>query len=50
MNREELRGMVEDMTTSARRGVLGENVARAYKLFERQKELGITAGRREHLL
>ena len=32
---EELRGMVEDMTTSGRRGVLGENVARAYKLLER---------------
>jgi predicted TIM-barrel fold metal-dependent hydrolase len=30
---EELRGMVEGMTTSARRGVLGENVARAYKLM-----------------
>lgn len=30
---EELRGMVEGMTTSARRGVLGENVARAYGLM-----------------
>ena len=30
---EELRGMVEGMTATARRGVLGENVARAYKLF-----------------
>ncbi len=29
---EELRGMVAGMTTNARRGVLGENVARAYKL------------------
>jgi len=29
----ELRGMVEGMTTTARRGVLGENVARAFKLF-----------------
>jgi uncharacterized protein len=31
---EELRGMVEGMATSARRGVLGENVARAYKLID----------------
>jgi predicted TIM-barrel fold metal-dependent hydrolase len=31
---EELRGMVAGMTTSARRGVLGENVARAYKLID----------------
>jgi predicted TIM-barrel fold metal-dependent hydrolase len=31
---EELRGMVEGMTTSARRGVLGENVARAYRLID----------------
>jgi predicted TIM-barrel fold metal-dependent hydrolase len=30
---EELRGMVDGMTPSARRGVLGENVARAYKLL-----------------
>lgn len=30
---EELRGMVEGMTTSSRRGVLGENVAKAYKLM-----------------
>jgi uncharacterized protein len=30
---EELRGMVEGMTTAARRGVLGENVARAYGLI-----------------
>jgi predicted TIM-barrel fold metal-dependent hydrolase len=30
---EELRGMVDGMTTSARRGVLGENVARAYRLM-----------------
>jgi predicted TIM-barrel fold metal-dependent hydrolase len=29
----ELRGMVEGMTPSARRGVLGENVARAYRLM-----------------
>jgi predicted TIM-barrel fold metal-dependent hydrolase len=29
----ELRGMVEGMTTSARRGVLGENVAQAYRLI-----------------
>jgi uncharacterized protein len=29
----ELRGMVEGMTTTARRGVLGENVARAFKLL-----------------
>ncbi|HXR24915.1 MAG TPA: amidohydrolase family protein [Candidatus Binataceae bacterium] len=29
---EELRGMVEGMSSSARRGVLGENVARAYNL------------------
>jgi predicted TIM-barrel fold metal-dependent hydrolase len=29
----ELRGMVEGMTTTARRGVLGENVARAYNLL-----------------
>jgi predicted TIM-barrel fold metal-dependent hydrolase len=29
----ELRGMVEGMTTPARRGVLGENVARAFKLL-----------------
>ncbi len=31
---EELQGMVEGMTPTARRGVLGENVARAYKLLE----------------
>jgi uncharacterized protein len=30
---EELRGMVGGMTTTARRGVLGENVARAYNLM-----------------
>jgi predicted TIM-barrel fold metal-dependent hydrolase len=30
---EELRGMVEGMSSSARRGVLGENVARAYNLI-----------------
>ncbi len=30
---EELRGMVAGMTTSARRGVLGENVARAFNLI-----------------
>ena len=30
---EELRGMVEGMTTAGRRGVLGENVARAYGLI-----------------
>ncbi|MGH7986233.1 MAG: amidohydrolase family protein [Candidatus Binataceae bacterium] len=30
---EELRGMVEGMSAAARRGVLGENVARAYKLL-----------------
>jgi predicted TIM-barrel fold metal-dependent hydrolase len=30
---EELRGMVDGMTASARRGVLGENVARAYNLM-----------------
>ncbi|MGH7932927.1 MAG: amidohydrolase family protein [Candidatus Binataceae bacterium] len=30
---EELRGMVEGMTVTARRGVLGENVARAYALL-----------------
>jgi predicted TIM-barrel fold metal-dependent hydrolase len=29
---EELRGMVAAMTESGRRGILGENVARAYKL------------------
>jgi predicted TIM-barrel fold metal-dependent hydrolase len=29
----ELRGMVEGMTATARRGVLGENVARAYRLM-----------------
>jgi hypothetical protein len=29
---EELRGMVASMTASGRRGVLGENVARAYRL------------------
>jgi predicted TIM-barrel fold metal-dependent hydrolase len=30
---EELRGMVEGMSSTARRGVLGENVARAYNLL-----------------
>lgn len=30
---EELRGLVAGMTTTARRGVLGENVARCYKLL-----------------
>jgi len=30
---EELRGMVDGMTTTARRGILGENVAQAFKLF-----------------
>ena len=29
---EELRGMVAPMTESGRRGILGENVARAYRL------------------
>jgi len=29
----ELRGMVQEMNTNARRGVLGENVARAYRLM-----------------
>jgi len=28
-----LRGMVEGMSSTARRGVLGENVARAYNLL-----------------
>jgi predicted TIM-barrel fold metal-dependent hydrolase len=29
---EELRGMIAPMKDEARRGILGENVARAYKL------------------
>jgi predicted TIM-barrel fold metal-dependent hydrolase len=29
---EELQGMIQGMTPAARRGVLGENVAKAYKL------------------
>ena len=29
---EELRGMVAPMTEAGRRGILGENVARAYRL------------------
>jgi predicted TIM-barrel fold metal-dependent hydrolase len=30
---EELKGMIAPMTSSGRRGILGENVARAYQLI-----------------